>query len=214
MGKALIHDFGLTSSIGRYSGHKFVVFHQIKDKNEASELRNKIKDTGKSIKTIDGVPITIYLSVGYVLFSEVADLEEQAKLSEIRIHADHDQSFSAENLIAHSSEIFHLFDDLPISYSVYHVAYSEQNQYYDAVIFYVNHKYEEFGGRPAKEVIGHSVRELYPYVNEEWFEKIKRAALDGEIINDYFVDVLTGKRFRFTVHQIIYPGYCAVTYIE
>lgn len=214
LGTALIRNFGLTSAIGRYSGHKFVILHQVKDKNEANDLRKKIKTIGESIKSIDGIPLTLYLSVGYVLFSEVPDLEEQAKLSEVRFHADHDKSFSIKSRLAHSSEIFHMFDDLPISYSVYHVRYLEHSKCYDAVIFYVNHKYEEFGGRPAKEVLGHSVRELYPHIGEEWFNNVKRAALDNEIVEESYVDESTGKVFRFSARQIIYPGYCAVTYID
>ena len=214
LGNALIHDFGLTSAIGRYSGHKFVILHQVKDKDEASNLRKKIKAIGASIKNIDGIPLTLYLSVGYVLFSEVLDLEDQAKLSEVRFHADHDKNFSVESRLAHSSEIFHLFDDLPISYSVYRVRYSESNRNYDAIIFYVNHKYEEFGKCSAKDVLGHSVRELHPFIGEEWFDSVKRAAVDGEAVEDYIVDEPTGKKFHFTARQIICTGYCAVTYVE
>lgn len=154
------------------------------------------------------------LSVGYVLFSETLDLEEQAKLSEVRLLADHDKNISAESRLSHSSEIFHLFDDLPLSYSVYHVTYAEHSGLYDAVIFYVNHQFEKFGGRPAKGILGHSVRELYPFIEEAWFQNVKRAALDGEPVEGEFTDALSGKRFHFTARQIIYPGYCAITYAE
>ena len=157
------------------------------------------------------MPLSLYLSVGYVLFSDVNDLDEQKKLAEVRLHADHDQNISAESRLAHSSEIFHLFDDLPLSYSVYHVTYAENSGLYDAVIFYVNHMYEEYGGLPAKAVQGHSVRELYPHIGDKWFESVKRAALDGETVEEEFVDALTGEEFHFSARQIIYPGYCAVT---
>ena len=214
LGKALMRDFGKTSAIGRYAGDRFAVLTQVKSKEEAHELRAKIKATAKSIQQIDGVPVTLYLSVGYVLFSETPDLEEQAKLSEVRLHADHDKNISAESRLSHSSEIFHLFDDLPLSYSVYHVTYAEHSGQYDAVIFYVNHKYEELGGRQAKEILGHSVRELYPFIEESWFQTVKRAALDGETAEGEFTDALSGVRFHFTARQIIYPGYCALTYVE
>ena len=212
LGNALIHDFGLTSAVGRYSGHKFVILHQVKDKDEASNLRKKIKAIGASIKDIDGIPVTLYLSVGYVLFSEVSDLEEQAKLCEVRFHADHDKNFSAESRFAHSSEIFHLFDKLPVPYSVYRVKYSETAGRYEAVIFYANRKYEELSGRSAKEVLWQGVRNLCPSIGAEWFEGIKRAALDGETAEGFFD--FEGKRLRFTATQVICPGYCAVTYME
>ena len=158
--------------------------------------------------------MTLYLSVGYVLFSEYRDLDEQTRTSETRLLADYDQRISAESRFTHASEIFHLFDDLPLSYSVYHVTHAEHSGLYDAVIFYVNHKYEEYGGVPAKKVLGHSVRELYPDVGEEWFQLVRRAALGGENVESDYLNPADGKRYRITARQIIYPGYCAITYQE
>lgn len=60
----------------------------------------------------------------------------------------------------------------------------------------------------------HGVRELYPFIGEEWFESVKRAAMDGETVEGELVNTTDGKRFRFTARQIIYPGYCAITYQE
>ena len=214
LGKALKRAFGRTSVVGRYTGHKFVVLHQVENREQAHDLRAQIKALGDSIRSIDGVPITLYLSVGFTLFSETLDLEEQAKLSEVRLHADHDNNISSESRLGHASELFHLFDDLPLSYSVYHVTYAEHSGQYDAVIFYVNRMYEQFGGLPAKAVLGHSVRELYPFIGEEWFRDIKRAAMDGESVEGELVNGSDGKRFRYTARQIIYPGYCAITYQE
>lgn len=214
LGKALKREFGRTCAVGRYSGHKFVVLHQVERREEAHDLRARIKAVGESIRSVDGIPLTLYLSVGFTLFSEKLDLDEQAKMSEVRLHADHDNNISSESRLGHASEIFHLFDDLPLSYSVYHVTYAEHSEQYDAVIFYVNHRYEQFGGLPAKAVLGHSVRELYPYIGEEWFQSIKRAAMDGETVEGELINAPDGKRFHFIARQIIYPGYCAITYQE
>ncbi len=214
LGQALKHSFGHTSAVGRYSGHKFVVLHQVQTREEARDLRARIKAVGESIRRIDGVPITLYLSVGFSLFSEYHDLTEQARMSEVRLHADYDNKISSESRLDHAAEIFHLFDDLPLSYSVYHVTYAEHSGWYDAVIFYANHKYEDYGGLPAKAVLGHSVRELYPFLGEDWFESVRRAAMDGESVEGEIVYAPNGKRFRFTARQIIYPGYCAITYQE
>ena len=52
------------------------------------------------------------------------------------------------------------------------------------------------------------------YIGEEWFESVKRAAMDGETVEGELVNTTDGKRFRFTARQIIYPGYCAITYQE
>lgn len=213
-GKALKRGFGRTCAVGRYAGNKFVVLHQVHSREEASALRAKIKDISETIRSIDGVPVTLYLSVGYVFFSEYRDLDEQTRTSETRLLADYDQRISAESRFVHASEIFHLFDDLPLSYSVYHVTHAEHSGLYDAVIFYVNHKYEEYGGIPAKNVLGHSVRELYPDIGEEWFQLVRRAALGGENVEADYLNPADGKRYRITARQIIYPGYCAITYQE
>ena len=214
LGKEFQKNFGRNSAVGRYAGNKFVVLHQVKGRQEAHDYRARIKAIGESIHKIGEIPVTLYLSVGYVLFSEHLDLEEQTRISEERLLADHDSHFSAESRITHASEMFHLFDDLPISYSVYHLTREEQSGNYDAVIFYVNRKFEEFGNISAKKVLGHSVRELYPEMDEEWFRALRRAAFDGEIAEGEVVSRENGKRYYYTAHQIIYPGYCSVTYQE
>lgn len=190
------------------------LLQQVESKEEAHALRDKVRAIGQSIREVDGKPITLYLSVGYALFSEFLDLGEQTKSAEICLHADHNQDISAENRISHAEELFSLFDDLPVPYSVYHVTRSEYSGQYDAVFFYANRKYEEFAELPAKELLGHTVRELFPYLGDDWYADVKSAALDGELVEGEFDNLLNGKHFRFTARQIIYPGYCAITCVE
>ena len=112
-----------------------------------------------------------------------------------------------------TAEEFQLFDDLPISYSVYHVTHAEHSELYDAHIIYVNHRFEEYGGLPASAVIGHTVREMFPHITEEWFQDAGRAALSGENVERDLVDTLSGRTFHCTVRQLVCPGYCAITYL-
>ncbi len=109
---------------------------------------------------------------------------------------------------------FALFDDLPFSYSVYRVVNVEHSKLYDAEIIYANHEYARLGGLPLEAVVGRRVRELYPYVGEEWHEAVRRAAVDGEPQEFDFNDSLSGRTFRFSAQQVVCPGYCAVTYLE
>ncbi len=213
-GHALKAEFGVTSAVGRYAGRNFTVLQQVENKEEASRLRRRIKAIGESIHEVDGKPITLYLSVGYALYSEFLDLEELTKNAEIRLHADYDQNISAENRIEHASELFALFDDLPVPYSVYHVTHSENTGRYDAVYFYVNRKYEEFADLPAKAMLGHTVREVFPFLEDDWYQDVKSAALDGKVIEGEFEVPQRKKKYHFTARQIIYPGYCAITCIE
>ena len=213
-GYALNEGFGVRSVVGRYAGRNFTVLQQVENMNEARSLRRKIKDIGRSLREVDGKPITLYLSVGYALFSEFLNIEEQNKNAEMRLHADADQSISAETRVDHALEIFYMFDDLPVPYAVFHVTYGEHSGQYDAVFFYVNHKYEEYFGHTAKELLGHTVRDIFPFLGDEWYQDVKSAALDGNIVEGEFDNPLIGKHFRFTARQIIYPGYCAITSVE
>jgi diguanylate cyclase (GGDEF)-like protein len=213
-GHALQQGFGRRSAVGRYAGRQFTVLQQVSGREEARKLCEKVRHIGRSVRTVDGNPITLYLSVGYALFSEFLDLSEQTKNAEIRLHADYNQSISAENRIDHAMELFFLFDDLPIPYSVYHVTYAEHSGRYDAVFFYVNRKYEEFAALPAKAMLGHTVREVFPFLGDDWYQDVKSAALDGKTVEGEFVNQVSGKHFRFTARQIIYPGYCAITCID
>ena len=111
-------------------------------------------------------------------------------------------------------EDFSLMDNLPISYSVYHVLHSEHSELYDAEIVYVNHKYEEFGGLPSESVLGHKVRDLYPYIGESWYQNVRRAAIDGEIVRGDYVDPIGEKKYLVEIRCVICPGYCAITYVE
>ena len=213
-GQALDQGLGLRSAVGRYAGREFAVLRQVADRKEAHALRSRIKAVGDAVREIDGRPITLYLSVGYALYSESLDVEEQTRSAEVRVHADYDQNISAENRISHAAELFSLFDELPVPYAVFHVTRAPHSGQYDAVFFYVNHKYEDFAGLPAKAMLGQTVRELFPYLGDDWYQDIKRAALDGAVVESGFEHPPSGKRFRFTARQIIYPGYCAVTCAE
>lgn len=86
-GKALKDGFGRTSVIGRYAGCEYVVFHQVKNRSEEQGFRAKIKAIGDSVRCVEGVPVTLYLSASFAFFSENPNLEEQAKRCEARLHA-------------------------------------------------------------------------------------------------------------------------------
>ena len=213
-GHALNESFGIRSAIGRYAGRNFTVLQQVESREEAHSLRKKIKMIGSSVREIDGHPVTLYLSVGYALYSEFLNIEEQNKNAEMRLHADYDQSISAEDRIDHALEIFHMFDDLPVPYAVFRLTHAENSGRYDAVFFYVNHEFAALFGHTAKEVLGHTVRDVFPFFGDDWYQSVRSAALDGKIVEGEVENHPNGKRFRFTARQIIYPGYCAVTCVE
>ena len=212
LGNRLMGEFGRSCAVGRPAGQKFVILHQAKDKEEIHALRKRIKDTAFSIREIDGIPVTLYLSVGYVLFSEYPDLDEQTKIADVRLAADHDRSIAPESRMAKAADIFRLFDNLPVAYAVFHVTEAEDGTI-DAVLFYVNKKYEAYGTLPVSQLLGRSVHELYPSIGKGWYEDICRAAMDNEIAEGDLLYTPDGKRYHYVATQIIYRGYCAVTYL-
>ena len=214
VGQELEQAFGRRGVVGRFMGYKFVLLLQGKGREEAYALLKKIKELSKRIRNIDGMPVTLYLAVGFTFFSECPDLKEQAKNCELCLHADHDYNISMESRLAHVSDIFRLFAKLPVSYCVYYVTHPKDGGADNAVFYYVNRKFEEECGIPAKAILGRSVREVYPNVEEEWIRDIKRAALNDENIEGTVKNSSNGKRYHYTASQIIYPGYCAVTFQE
>ncbi len=144
------------------------------------------------------VPIAIALVVLFVLLRGVwLDRKGSGKRQRIPVKED-----------------FVLFDDMPISCSVYHVTHTEHSELYDAEIIYVNRRFSQLGEIAEEAVLGHHVREMYPYIGEEWFEYAKRAALDGETVENEYADPLSGQKFQLKIWQVVCPGYCAATYRE
>ena len=214
--EALNREFGRSCALARSAGISFIMIKQISNIREAHDLRERIRKAGATVNEVAGIPITIYSSAGYALFSESEDLTEQETRSERRLLADQNQGVTGEIVMSHAAELFRLFDDLPIGYAVYHITRNEERDAVDAVLFYVNHKYEEYARIKSEETIGRGVRELYPFMDADvtWYNDLIAAALNNERTEGVFTFGLTGVSFRYTARQVIYEGYCAVTYQE
>lgn len=212
LGRELKRTFGVSSAVGRVNGYQFVVLHQIYNKSEITGVRASIRQIAESIREIDGVPITLYLSMGYSLYSEFEDLDEMTQSAEMRLLVDHDDHAPVESRQSHSSDFFRLYDHLPISYAVYKVHVNREKKATDAVLFYANELFVKRTKKPLEEMLGRSVKALIPGLDEKWFDMAERAALKGEALVDTMrIDAL-GTTYYMTVNQIIRPGYCAFTY--
>ena len=210
-GQELRQAFGQSSAVGRYAGRQFTVLQQVKGTQWSHDLCKRIKDIGNSIHEIDGKPVTLYLSVGYALYSEFQNMEELTKNAEMRMLADSDQHTSSRSRLGHAEELFGMFDDIPFPYAVFHVTHSEESGQCDAVFFYVNHQFEQLAQLTEKDLLGHSVRELFPFLGESWYQDAENAAIDGQVVKGEFVSAFSdNKRLHFTIRQIIHPGYCAI----
>lgn len=214
LGHALTNAFGRKSSVGRVSGQRFSILSQVDGRDEAMVLLAMAKDCARSIHRIDGLPVTLYVSVGACLFSETENISEQAKRAEVRLLADQDEHISAAKRRARAAEIFHLYDNLPIAYGVFKVIADGAGEVRDATIFYVNHAFEERCGMQAAELLGKRTREVFPAMDDQWYDWARRAAFNAEIIVDQMSYDPSGKTYAVTASQVIHSGYCCFAYQE
>ncbi len=206
--------FGTSAAVGRVNGHQFVVIHQIHEKTNASTIRATVKSAADGIREIDGTSITLYFSIGFSQFSETKNLDMTEQSAEMRLMVDHDEHAPVENRQSRSSDFFRLYDDLPIAYAVYKVHANEERKVIDAEIFYANHLFEKRGGMLLSDMLGRSVRELFPELDEIWYDFAGRAALKGETIVENFYFAQNGIHYYMTATQVIRPGFCSITYQE
>ena len=211
LGRALKDAFGLTCAVGRYSGHQFVVLHQIHSREEAGQLRARIKKIASRIQQIDGIALTLYLSVGYCVYSECEDLDEQTQKSEVRLLADHDDHSTVENRQSRAAEIFRLYDDLPIPYCVCRIVADEDRRVHDGILFYVNHAFERQRNMEAAQMLGRRVSALFRQPDEKWQDIARRAALEGESIVERVPAPDTDAQYLVSASPVIHPGYCCFT---
>ena len=214
LGVNLKNAFGASSAVARVKGYQFAVIRQLYDRSEISAVRSTVKGVGDSIREIDGIHITLYLSLGYALFSESRDLETLAQSAEMQLLIDHDEHAPVENRQSASSGFFRLYDDLPIAYAVYKVTANREKKVTDAVLFYANHLFEKRAGKPLSQILGHSIRELFEGLDEKWFDIAERAALRGEAVTENIRFGQAGTMYHLTANQIIRPGFCCFTYQE
>ena len=212
LGDEFKKSFGLTAAVGRVSGHMFVVLSQVEKPEDGRRIFEEIKKAAANVKEVNGIPVTIYLSVGYVLFSDYPDIDEQVKEADRMLMAKHNINASLESRMARALEMFHLFDNLPFSLAVYHVPLDEDKKTSDPTIFYVNHAFEVIDGHDLKSLFGKRIRDIYPFTSQDWYENIKKAAYsEGEIHGKLYFDP-TGKYYTYTMSQVITKGFCAVAY--
>jgi diguanylate cyclase (GGDEF)-like protein len=212
LGKQMKDEFGLDSAIGRLSGEVFVILKQIRSAEEVKAVTRRLKELAGGISEVEGIPVTLYLSVGTALYSETEDLDEQAKRAERRLLTDHNVHSSIENRMSKVSELFHMYDSLPLLVSVYKVVVDDDGRVTDAEVIYVNRCFENELDIKAVDALGKTTRNLFPQLPEDWYDKVQHAAVLGESIRTVYLNEQSGVRYHMTMSQVVHPGFCCVTY--
>ncbi|MDY6323525.1 MAG: EAL domain-containing protein [Catonella sp.] len=82
---------GVTGVIGRLDGDHFTIIKQFGNSSEIKSLIEKIREKVLGIHDIDGNKCTVYISVGYALYSEMEEVEHIRHLASERLEQDKKQ---------------------------------------------------------------------------------------------------------------------------
>ncbi len=206
---ALVTGCGQTATVGRLTGSEFIVFAQCANRAEADALTARIRAISAQPQTVEGTPFTVYLSVGAALYSETEDLSLQTISAKLRRLTENVENIPTRHLREHMSNIFFLYESLPLAFAVYKVSGGGDDA--DATILYVNRKYAALVGRSAEELVGERVRKLFPMQSGKWMDMACRAAAGEELTRKVYYESLD-YHMSMTANQIIGQGYCAFTY--
>lgn len=88
VGSALLQNCGSTATVGRPAGYHFLVLSQFETPADLDALVERIRGISAEIQTVDGIPFTVYLSVGVAVYSEAKDMDKQADEARLRRLAD------------------------------------------------------------------------------------------------------------------------------
>ena len=213
MGKALRSLCGTDATLGRISGARFVILRRHISQEDTQRLIDDVKDLASQFGEVDGIPCSFYLASGQCLFSECLDTEQQARLADTRVLADHSVSTPTSYRISTAGEIFRMYDDIPLSFAVYKMILDGDGRVSDAEFFYVNHRFSQEQHKQPEEIIGRRMSEIFPNLEAEWYSIAHRAAFLNQQVtmdNIYFAEMKT--HYRLTSSQVIRNGFCAFTY--
>ena len=199
---------GTTSSVARFNGSNFVILTQFHRQTDLDALVSKLRDVPAEIHIVNGIPFSPYVSIGVAVYSDTENVGEQASQAEARMAVDNTGSKYSGQLIDNMAELFHMYESLPIAFTVYYFSPEKQ----DATILYANHRFLKATHHSRANLLGKTVREAFPMIEREWYDMAYRAAVSGEASESHIYYTLMDMHLRVTASQIIGPGYCAFTY--
>ncbi len=210
VGTELLSCCKSTATVGRVMGCCFLVFMQMTSQSEVDGLMEEIHRIPERIRMVDNIPVNIFLSAGYALYSETESRENQEIHARLRRITDDLEHVSGDALRENAGRIFQLYDNLPMAYAVYDVRRMGDRE--DAVILYVNQEFCEMTGMKTEQLVGSRVSRLFPEAGNEWMGLARRAAFEEEKITTKLTIPEARRDFQVTIHPVVGPGLCAFTY--
>ena len=211
--KDLLREFGQFASVCRVSGCDFVILSQFQHQKELQQLLDRVRQLPSRVREVDGIPCTLYISVGASIYSETEDVERQAQQARLRIKSDHAEIANSVATRQNVAGMFRMYDALPVAYAVYKVHLDAVTKVSDATMLYVNQRFCELVDMSNDTLVGSKVRPLFPTLTPDWYDYAYRSAILGEkvVAHGYYPEAKS--ELNITVNQVISPGYCAFTYI-
>ena len=203
---------GTTASVARFNGSNFVILTQFHHQSDLDALVSKLRDAPSEIHVVEGVLFSPYLSIGVAVYSDTENVSEQIGQAEARMAVDNTGSKYSGQLIDNLSELFRMYDNLPIAFAVYYLSPKENAKNKDATILYANRKFLKMTHHSRANLLGKTVGEAFPMIEKTWYDMARRAAVEGEDAEGHIYYTLMDLHLRVTASPIIGPGYCAFTY--
>ncbi len=209
-GKALLHCCRNKATVGRMIGCQFIVLCQYDKPVELEELVKRIRSIPSQLREVNGMPFTMFLSVGMALYSESENKDIMASQAELRRLTDDVTGVSQRQLMENTRRIFQMYDDLPLCYAVYKVIPEADGV--DAVVLYVNREYLRHVKMNADALIGKRVRSIFPMKNDSWLDLARQAGMEGKTLTRRLYYSALDLEMIISAHPLIGPGFCAFTY--
>ena len=214
LGKELGRLCGNAAVLARMQGPHFAILRHSSGPADIPRVISALKDAASRLGLVDGVPVEIYISVGVCAMSEGGSVDRQEQLATARMHEDHARYSNFDKNAAVTAEMFRMYDKLPLSFAVYEVKLDPETDRVEAYYFYVNARFALEQDKKPSELIGRSVRDTLPTLEDEWFDMAQRAAyLSEDIIADNVYYACMNTHYRVTVSQILRQGFCVFTYM-
>ena len=213
VGRALKGRFGSSAVLGRSRGQQFVILRQFVKPEDLPRLTAEIHDFCSSLLLEDDMAGSVYLSTGICAFSECRDAFWQEQLTDQRLSEEHKSRLSDRFRLDFSSSFFRVYDNLPIAFAVYEIKVDPETDKVDAYCFYVNNRFAAEQNRTPKELIGRCLRDIFPTLEQEWYDIAYQAAFSSRetVVDNIWFESMNA-HYSITASQIFRPGYCVFTY--
>ncbi len=213
LGKALRRLFGSSAVLGRSRGHQFVILRQYSKPEDIPRLTSEIRSFASTLDAGDGIPGGVYLSVGMCAFSECRDIFRQEQLADVRQEEDHNRHVSELSGQKYEGSFFKMYDHLPLAFAVYEIKADQDTGAVEAFFYYVNARFAKEQEKTPEDLIGRSLHEIFPELEQKWYDIAYEAAfLSRETIEDNIFFHEMNTHYYLTASQIFRPGFCVFTY--